>query len=153
MEKEKLAEKQRRTKGTISTNVTTLEKSGYIYREKRDDNAKVVPAAGVYAVKVYGVEGENGKWEIEKCLPHSDNSQLNPKWGMANFGGQPTFGLERTVFEVNVFDYDGDLYGKVLTVEFVDRIRDVRRFEGVEQLVSQLEEDRRTAREKLTINN
>ena len=37
-----LAEKQRRTKGTISTNVTTLEKSGYIYREKRDDNAKVV---------------------------------------------------------------------------------------------------------------
>lgn len=118
-----------------------------------DDNAKVVPAAGVYAVKVYGVEGENGKWEIEKCLPHSDNSQLKPKWGMANFGGQPTFGLERTVFEVNVFDYDGDLYGKVLTVEFVDRIRDVRRFEGVEQLVSQLEEDRRTAREKLTINN
>ncbi len=37
-----LAEKQRRTKGTVSTNVTTLEKNGYIYREKRSDNAKVV---------------------------------------------------------------------------------------------------------------
>lgn len=92
-----------------------------------DDSTKVVPAAGVYAVRVLGVE----------------------KWGMANFGGQPTFGLEQTVFEVNIFDYDGDLYGKVLTVEFVDRIRDVRRFEGVEQLVRQLEEDRRTARERL----
>lgn len=102
-----------------------------------DDNAKVVPAAGVYAVKVYGVGGENGEL----------------KWGMANFGGQPTFGLERTVFEVNVFDYDGDLYGKVLTVEFVDRIRDVRRFDGVGQLVSQLEEDRRTARKMLEVEN
>ena len=91
-----------------------------------DDNAKVVPAPGVYAVKVSGLG-----------------------IGMANFGGQPTFGLERTVFEVNVFDYDGDLYGKVLKVEFVDRIRDVRRFEGVEQLVRQLEEDRRQAIMKL----
>ena len=37
-----LAARQRRTKGTISTTVTTLENSGYIYREKRNDNAKVV---------------------------------------------------------------------------------------------------------------
>lgn len=37
-----LAHKQRRTKGTVSTNVSALEKGGYIYREKRADNAKVV---------------------------------------------------------------------------------------------------------------
>ena len=98
-----------------------------------DDRTKVVPGAGVYAVRV---------WE---------EGDAQARWGMANFGGQPTFGLERTVFEVNVFDYDGDLYGRVLTVEFVDRIRDVRRFEGVEQLVRQLEEDRRTARERLEL--
>ena len=116
-----------------------------------DDNAKVVPAAGVYAVRVYGVGSENGKCKMDNCPDAAANSQY--KEGMANFGGQPTFGLERTVFEVNVFDYDGDLYGKVLTVEFVDRIRDVRRFEGVGQLVAQLEEDRRTAREKLKIRN
>jgi len=103
-----------------------------------DDSTKVVPAPGVYAVRVLGVEG--GEWE-------------GVKWGMANFGGQPTFGLEKTVFEVNIFDYDGDLYGSVLTVEFVDRIRDVCRFDGVEHLVCQLEEDRRTAMEKLKIKN
>ena len=103
-----------------------------------DDSTKVVPAPGVYAVRVLGVEG--GEWE-------------GVKWGMANFGGQPTFGLEKTVFEVNIFDYDGDLYGSVLTVEFVDRIRDVCRFDGVEHLVRQLEEDRRTAMEKLKIKN
>ena len=103
-----------------------------------DDSTKVVPAPGVYAVRVLAVEG--GEWE-------------GVKWGMANFGGQPTFGLEKTVFEVNIFDYDGDLYGSVLTVEFVDRIRDVCRFDGVEHLVRQLEEDRRTAMEKLRIKN
>lgn len=97
-----------------------------------DDSTKVVPAAGVYAVRVWGTEGD-----------------VQTKWGMANFGAQPTFGLEKTVFEVNIFDYDGDLYGSVLTVEFVDRIRDVCRFEGVEQLVKQLEDDRRTAIEIL----
>ena len=103
-----------------------------------DDSTKVVPAPGVYAVRVLGAEG--GEWE-------------GVKWGMANFGGQPTFGLEKTVFEVKIFDFDGDLYGSVLTVEFVDRIRDVCRFDGVKQLVRQLEEDRLTAMERLRIKN
>ncbi|MBQ6068945.1 MAG: bifunctional riboflavin kinase/FMN adenylyltransferase [Bacteroidales bacterium] len=121
-----------------------------------DDSTKVVPAAGVYAVKVIGVE--RGSVGMEDRLSEeavrmaggrikksaTRDSQF-PKWGMANFGGQPTFGLEKTVFEVNVFDYDGDLYGSELMVEFVDRIRDVCRFEGVEHLVRQLEDDRRTA--------
>ena len=93
-----------------------------------DDRTKVVPAPGVYAVRV--------RMPDDKSL----------KIGMANFGTQPTFGLENTVFEVNIFDFDGDLYGKVLTVEFVDRIRDVCKFEGVERLVRQLNDDRTTAR-------
>ena len=125
-----------------------------------DDRTKVVPAPGVYAVRVFG----NCLNElIPDCLSglrsqntqaiKQSNNQAILKWGMANFGGQPTFGLEKTVFEVNIFDYDGDLYGSVLTVEFVDRIRDVCRFEGVEQLVRQLEADRRTAIEKLRIEN
>jgi riboflavin kinase/FMN adenylyltransferase len=113
-----------------------------------DDRSKVVPAPGVYAVRVLGIE--NSKLEIESCCTLECQRRLD---GMANFGAQPTFGLEKTVFEVNIFDYDGDLYGSVLTVEFVERIRDVRRFEGVEQLVRQLEEDRRTAKDKLRIEN
>ena len=92
-----------------------------------DDSTKVVPTGGVYAVRVF--------------LPDGGGMRL----GMANFGAQPTFGLEKTVFEVNIFDYDGDLYDKVLTVEFVDRIRDVCRFEGVERLVKQLNDDRTEA--------
>ena len=128
-----------------------------------DDSTKVVPAPGVYAVRVLGVDegkygSESGHTPRLSAYPSqegtadaADDSQL--RWGMANFGGQPTFGLEKTVFEVNIFDYDGDLYGSVLTVEFVDRIRDVCRFDGVEHLVRQLEEDRQTAMEKLKVEN
>ncbi len=113
-----------------------------------DDSTKVVPAPGVYAVRVLGIE--NSKLGVESCRPLECHRRLA---GMANFGAQPTFGLEKTVFEVNIFDFDGNLYGDVLTVEFVDRIRDVCRFEGVEHLVRQLEEDRRTAMEKLKVEN
>ncbi len=113
-----------------------------------DDSTKVVPAPGVYAVKVLGME--NIKPKGENCRTLECHRRFV---GMANFGGQPTFGLEKTVFEVNIFDFDGDLYGSVLAVEFVDRIRDVCRFDGVEHLVRQLEEDRQTAMELLRINN
>ena len=68
---------------------------------------------------------------------------------MANFGAQPTFGLEKPVFEVNIFDFDGNLYDTLLTVEFGPRLRDICRFDSVPTLVEQLESDRRAARQLL----
>jgi riboflavin kinase/FMN adenylyltransferase len=65
--------------------------------------------------------------------------------GMANFGGQPTFGLDKPVFEVNIFNFDGDLYSTTLSVEFVSRLRDVKKFDSIPQLVSQLNADRDAA--------
>ena len=85
------------------------------------DSGKVLPAAGVYAVR---------------CL--LDGKVWN---GVANLGPQPTFGLERPTLEVHLFDFDDDLYGQPLTVEFVDRLRDICRFEGIEELKEQLEKD------------
>lgn len=95
-----------------------------------DDASKVLPADGVYAVCVVLPDG-------------------GVRMGMANFGGQPTFGLEKPVFEVNIFDFDGDLYGSTLSVEFVERLRDVCKFNGVEALVAQLNKDREDARMQL----
>jgi riboflavin kinase/FMN adenylyltransferase len=43
--------------------------------------------------------------------------------------------------EVHILDYEGDLYGKEITVEFIERLRDERRFENEEELKRQLEED------------
>ncbi|MBR3724359.1 MAG: riboflavin biosynthesis protein RibF [Bacteroidales bacterium] len=96
------------------------------------DTSKVWPADGVYAVWVTLSDGTAGLK------------------GMANFGAQPTFGLDKPVFEVNIFDFEGDLYDSVLTVEFGPRLRDICRFESVPVLVEQLNADRAAARKLLS---
>lgn len=99
-----------------------------------DDDQKVIPAEGVYAVNV-----------------RLDNVPV-PLPAMANMGGQPTFGLDKPVLEVHVFGFEGNLYGRTMYVEFVDRLRDVMRFEGLDQLVKQLEADKQHALEILKKN-
>ena len=95
------------------------------------DPTKVWPADGVYAVWVTLSDGTTGLK------------------GMANFGAQPTFGLDKPVFEVNIFDFEGDLYDTTLTVEFGPRLRDICRFDNVPTLVEQLRADREAARRLL----
>lgn len=58
-----------------------------------------------------------------------------------HIGPNPTFGEGARKIEVHVLDYDGDLYGRSLSVDFFDRIRDVRRFSSVEDLQVQLQRD------------
>ncbi|MBX3444118.1 MAG: bifunctional riboflavin kinase/FAD synthetase [Planctomyces sp.] len=64
-----------------------------------------------------------------------------------NIGPNPTFGEGARKIEAHLVDFEGDLYGQPLTVEFLRRIRDVRRFEHAEALRSQLELDVERARE------
>jgi riboflavin kinase/FMN adenylyltransferase len=49
------------------------------------------------------------------------------------------------VLEANLFDFDGDLYGEWVRIEWVERLRDVERFESVEQLQAQMQHDRTQA--------
>jgi len=50
---------------------------------------------------------------------------------------------------VNIFEFNEDIYGKNIQVQFVDRIRDEKQFEGIEQLKAQLEKDKKTTEEIL----
>lgn len=93
---------------------------------------KLIPGDGVYAVMVY-LDGE-------RLL------------GMANIGYKPTLDGTHRCIEVHIHDFSGHLYGKTLQVEFVDRIRDERRFGSVEALISQIEHDRRRSVELLSNN-
>jgi riboflavin kinase/FMN adenylyltransferase len=97
------------------------------------DPAKLVPKTGVYAVRV-GLR---------------DGRAVD---GMMNVGVRPTFETDgqRTV-EVHLFDFAGDLYGQTLAVDVVARLRDERRFAGVEALVAQLREDAGHARTALSV--
>jgi riboflavin kinase/FMN adenylyltransferase len=70
---------------------------------------------------------------------------------MMNLGPRPTFGDPQTSLEAHLFDAAGDWYAAPVTVEFVARLRETRRFAGPEALVAQLRLDAVRARDALTV--
>jgi riboflavin kinase/FMN adenylyltransferase len=89
---------------------------------------KLLPAPGAYVVEVR-MEDE------ERALP-----------GMMNIGTRPTFGENSLSLEVHVLDYSGNLYGKMLTVAFLQRLREEHRFVSTEELREQLMSDAQQVR-------
>ena len=66
---------------------------------------------------------------------------------VTNIGSRPTFeNDETTVIETHVLDFDRDLYGQKLRLGFVQRLRDEKKFDGVDALKAQIDVDRRQAR-------
>jgi riboflavin kinase/FMN adenylyltransferase len=86
---------------------------------------KLLPPDGVYAVRVEWRGGSAG--------------------GMMNQGPRPTFQDGRRILEAHIFDFEGDLYGEWVRIEWIERLRDIHRFGSVEQLKQQLERDRARA--------
>ena len=67
----------------------------------------------------------------------------NQLYGMCNLGFRPTFGESNFVMEVHFFDLDSaDLYSKEITVEFLERIRDEKKFTSEKKLIEQLTKDK-----------
>ena len=97
----------------------------------------VEPFRGIYAVRVRDAGARQEK-----------------AWmGAGYFGDRPTFDTLRTFLEVYLLDFSGDLYGKTLSVEFVDLIRPDQRFHSIEELKSQMARDCGAARKLLGENN
>ena len=96
-----------------------------------DDRLKLVPEAGVYAVRVR-LEDAGG-----------------PMDGMMNIGTRPTFDGDATTLEVNIFGFSGDIYGRKICVEFVSRLRKERKFASAARLAEQLRLDRDEAVRRL----
>jgi riboflavin kinase/FMN adenylyltransferase len=69
---------------------------------------------------------------------------------MMNQGSRPTFGVQERGLEIHLFDFDAELYGATVWVEWVRRLREVRAFPSREALIAQLAEDRVAARQSLT---
>ena len=90
---------------------------------------KILPADGVYAVKIVLEEKEYK--------------------GMMNIGQKPTVDGNGLSLEVNIFDFNQDIYGKGIEIRFVKRIRDERKFENLQGLKKQLLIDRNKARKIL----
>jgi riboflavin kinase/FMN adenylyltransferase len=62
----------------------------------------------------------------------------------------PTFGNNRRTIEAHLFDFSADLYGQRLRVNFLEHIREERKFPSVPELVRQIQEDADRARALLT---
>ena len=109
------------------------------------DPRKLLPPDGVYAVRVRILESGVGSLETNPA----SNSQILEFGGMMNQGPRPTFGEESRTLEIHLFDFDGELYGAVVDVEWVRRLRAVQAFPSRDALVAQLERDRQAARATL----
>jgi len=87
---------------------------------------KSSPLYGVYSVQL-----------------HSKHPQIGGRVvnGIANVGQRPTVGGTRTLLEVHLFDFEGDIYGAYVDVTFLQKIRDEHRFESFEALKAQIARD------------
>ena len=106
------------------------------------DPHKLIPAPGVYAVRVT-VNGPLGTCDaFTKATGRlKEWSMVNGNKGMMNIGTRPTFGEHQQTLEVHILDFKGDLYDKEVKVEFIERLRDEQRFESKEKLTAQLLKD------------
>jgi riboflavin kinase / FMN adenylyltransferase len=116
--------------------------------------AEVVPGEG--RGRTIGFPTANlGRVPARKLLPPDGVYAVRVEWrggradGMMNQGARPTFHQDERSLEVHLLDWEGPLYGEWLKVEWVARLRDVRRFASAEALRAQLERDRQAARTAL----
>lgn len=70
--------------------------------------------------------------------------------GVASLGTRPVVGGGEMLLEVHLFDFDGDLYGRRMEVQFVEKLRDEAHFERLEDLVKQMKQDEELARSLLS---
>lgn len=91
------------------------------------DEFKLIAAGGVYYCKIE-LEGKSYQ-------------------GMGNIGTRPTVGINGLVTEVHIFNFNRNIYGKEITIFFLDRIRDEHKFSNLEELAAQLRKDEQTIHE------
>ena len=96
-----------------------------------DSEHKIIPPEGVYLVSVF----------------HNENQY----YGMMNIGTRPTLNGDKQTIEVHVFEFDKNIYDSTLTVHFIEKIRDEKKFESLDELKKQLIKDKEICKRNLTL--
>lgn len=94
---------------------------GFPTANLKAEDKLIIPKNGIYAVKVY----------IENKV----------YYGATNIGYNPTVNGKVLSIETNIIDFDEEIYGEIIKVEFLDRIRDEKKFNSLDELKSQLSKD------------
>jgi riboflavin kinase/FMN adenylyltransferase len=98
---------------------------------------KTPALSGIYATWVHGVDGDS-----DRCRPHAS---------VSSFGTRPTVDGVEPLLEAHLFDFDGDLYGRHIEVEFVAKLRDELKFPDLPSLTEQMHRDADNARRLLSV--
>ena len=117
--------------GTVITGDRRGRELGFPTANVDVDKAMALPADGIYA-----------SWAVV------DGAR---KPSATSIGVRPTFGLTDRLVEVYILDFDGDLYGRELEVQFVEKLRDQEAFGSLDALVEQINQDVANTRETLAI--
>jgi len=117
-----------KTQGTVVNGEKRGRTIGFPTANVQMDNQYILPPTGVYAVRI----------------------QIDGQWyeGVSNVGYKPTFHREKKEkpsVEVHIFNFNEEIYGKTAHVEWHLRLRSERKFDGIEQLVSQIDKDKQEA--------
>ncbi len=83
---------------------------------------QILPLQGVFIVNVYGLTS-------------------TPLAGVANIGKRPTVNGLKNLLEVHLFDFDQNIYGRFIEIEFLKKIRDEKKFDNLELLKQQITQD------------
>ena len=109
-------------KGKVTGGARRGQKLGFPTANLAVAGKMMIPADGIYAARV--------RWGAA-------NHQ-----GVVNIGVRPTFENQgERIVEAHILDFKGDLYGQILEIEFIKRLRPERRFESAEELIVQMTED------------
>lgn len=105
------------------------------------------PTANLQPVNEFKLLPKNGVYAVKTFL---ENRIFN---GVMNIGFRPTFKDSTTALsEVHILDFNEDIYGKQIRVQFISRIRDEQKFSSKEALINQIEADKQTAAKILKTN-
>ena len=123
--------------------------NGDVVKGKSIGKSLGFPTANIKIVEEYKIMPKNGVYLV-RCFFEKEKL-----YGMMNIGFNPTFGSNDKTLEVNIFDFDKDLYGETIRIEFLNFIREEIKFENVEFLQNQLIKDRENCIKHLnsTYNN
>jgi riboflavin kinase/FMN adenylyltransferase len=113
--------------GTVVRGDARGRQLGYPTANLQPSNKKTIPHDGIYFAQV--------------------DFGGTTAYGMVSIGVRPTFFAQgQRIVEAHILDFDGDIYGEVITLQFLKRLRDERKFEGAEQLIEQMHKDEQQSR-------
>jgi riboflavin kinase/FMN adenylyltransferase len=92
------------------------------------DENKLIPGFGIYAVHV--------------MIKHPDEKSIIKFMGMMSIGIRPTIGGKKKSIEVNIFDFDKEIYGQIIRVYVIKYLREEKKFDGLQELIKAIDQDK-----------